>query len=191
MTSTPAGIAGVFHRAADTYDSVGVDWFQPIADGLVDELAVQPGERVLDLGCGRGAALIPLAHAAGPSGQVLGIDLAPRMVELTTQAIRDLPQAQVRLADACDPGLPPDSVDVIASSLVLFFLPDPAAAVRAWTRLLVRGGRLGVSTFGPQDERWQQIDDLFTPYLPPKMLDAHQWPARTVRIRRGRRTVAD
>jgi ubiquinone/menaquinone biosynthesis C-methylase UbiE len=173
MTSTPTGIAGVFDRAADSYDSVGVDWFQPIARGLVDELSVRPGERVLDIGCGRGAALIPLALAAGPSGAVLGIDLAPRMVELTARAVRDLPQVQVRVADASDPGLPPDSLEVIAASLVLFFLPDPAAALRAWTQLLVGGGRLGVSSFGPQDECWQQIDALFTPYLPPRLADAH------------------
>ena len=36
--SSPAGIAGVFDRAADTYDAVGVPWFGPIAQGLVEEL---------------------------------------------------------------------------------------------------------------------------------------------------------
>ncbi|MDQ2956739.1 MAG: class I SAM-dependent methyltransferase [Actinomycetota bacterium] len=170
--ASPTGIAGVFDRAADTYDDVGVAWFQPIADGLVSELAVQPGERVLDLGCGRGAALIPLARAAGPTGTVLGIDLAPRMVQRTAQDIADLPQVQVRVGDASNPELPPASFDVLASSLVLFFLPDPAAAIRTWSQLLVDGGRLGVTTFGPQDERWKQVDALFAPYLPATMLDA-------------------
>jgi len=172
MTASPAGIAGVFDRAADTYDAVGVPWFGPIAQGLVDELDVQPGERVLDIGCGRGAALLPLAEAAGPTGHVLGIDLSPRMVALTTADVRDLAHVEVRVADAGAPGLAPASYDVIASSLVLFFLPDPAAAVRSWAELLVEGGRLGVATFGPQDERWKQVDALFTPYLPPAMLDA-------------------
>lgn len=171
MASTPAGVAGVFDRAADTYDAVGVPWFGPIAQGLVKELAVRPGERVLDIGCGRGAALVPLAHAAGPSGTVLGIDLAPRMVELTAADVRDLPQAEVRLGDATAPQLPPQSYDVVASCLVLFFLADPAAAVQAWTDLLVHGGRMGVTTFGPQDARWEAVDDLFTPYLPPAMAD--------------------
>lgn len=170
--ASPAGIAGVFDRAADTYDDVGVPWFRPIAQGLVDELAVQPGERVLDIGCGRGAALAPLARATGPTGRVLGIDLAPRMVARAAQDTRDLTQVEVRVADACTPDLPPSSFDVIASSLVLFFLPDPAAAVRTWTRLLADGGRLGVTTFGLQDERWKRIDGVFTPYLPPAMLDA-------------------
>lgn len=171
MTSPP-GIAGVFDRAADTYDDVGVPWFRPIAAGLVEELAVRPGERVLDVGCGRGAALLPLAEAAGPTGSVLGIDLAPRMVERTAHDVRDLPNVEVRVADASDPGLARASFDVVASSLVLFFLPDPLAAVRAWAGLLVEGGRMGVTTFGAQDERWQQVDAVFTPYLPPAMLDA-------------------
>lgn len=166
------GVAGVFDRAADSYDQVGVPWFGPIAEGLVAELAVRTGERVLDVGCGRGAALLPLATATGPTGRVLGIDLAPRMVELTAQAARELSQVEVRVADAADPALPAASFDVVASSLVLFFLADPAAAVRQWVRLLVPQGRLGVATFGPQDEAWRRLDEVFTPYLPPAMVDA-------------------
>ena len=172
VTTSPAGVAGVFDRAAGTYDAVGVPWFGPIAAGLVEELAVTAGERVLDVGCGRGAALIPLAQAAGPTGHVLGIDLAPEMVRRTALDIAGLAHVQVRVADASTPGVPPASYDVVASSLVLFFLPDPAAAVRTWVDLLVPGGRLGVTTFGPQDERWRQVDALFAPYLPQAMLDA-------------------
>lgn len=172
MASTPAGIAGVFDRAADTYDAVGVPWFRPIAQGLVDELAVQPGERVLDVGCGRGAALLPLARAAGPDGAVLGIDLSPRMVERTAHDVRDMPQVKVRIADASALDLPPASYDVVASSLVLFFMPDPPAALAGWSQLLVAGGRLGVTTFAAQDERWQQLEAEFGPYLSPEMLDA-------------------
>jgi ubiquinone/menaquinone biosynthesis C-methylase UbiE len=170
--TTPDGIAGVFDRAADTYDDVGVAWFRPIALGLAEQLAVTAGERVLDVGCGRGALLAPLAGAAGPTGRVLGIDLAPRMVSRTAEDFRHVPQVEVRVADAAAPGLPPSSFDVIGSSLVLFFLPDPAAAVASWTEILADGGRLGVTTFGPQDERWREVDEIFTPYLPQRMLDA-------------------
>lgn len=162
----------MFDRVADTYDTVGVPWFRPIAAGLVAELAVAPGERVLDIGCGRGAALIPLAAAAGPTGRVLGIDLAPRMVELTARDTQDLPQVTVRVADAASPELPAGSFDVIAASLVLFFLPEPVPALRQWRELLVPGGRLGVTTFGVQDPRWAEIDAVFQPYLPAAMLDA-------------------
>jgi ubiquinone/menaquinone biosynthesis C-methylase UbiE len=170
--ASPGGIAGVFDRVADTYDNVGVEWFRPIAAGLVAELDPQPGERVLDIGCGRGAALRPLAEAVGPTGHALGIDLAPAMVARTAADLRELSQVEVRVADARAPGLPSSSFDLIASSLVLFFLTDPSAAVLEWASLLVPGGRLGVATFGAQDERWQRVDAVFTPYLPPAMLDA-------------------
>src|SRR5687768_2643315 len=125
MTDSPAGIAGVFDRAADSYDAVGVPWFGPIAAGLAEELDVRPGERVLDIGCGRGAALVPLARSTGATGSALGIDLAPRMVERTAEDVADLPWVEVRVGDASAPDLPTSSYDVVSSCLVLFFLPDP------------------------------------------------------------------
>ena len=178
MSDSPAGIAGVFDRAADTYDAVGVPWFGPIAAGLVEELDVRPGERVLDIGCGRGAALLPLAVATGPTGAALGIDLAPRMVERTARDAADLPWVEVRVGDASSPDLPTSSYDVASSCLVLFFLPDPGDAVRRWAELLVPGGRLGVTTFGPQDERWKAVDAVFAPYLPQQMRDARTTGSR-------------
>ncbi len=168
----PPGPAGVFHRVADTYDAVGVPWFGPIAAHLVAELDVRPGERVLDVGCGRGAVLTRVAEAVGPEGYALGIDLAPRMVELTARDLADLPHVEVRLGDASAPDLPPRSFDVVAASLVLFFLPDPVAALAAWRDVLVPSGRVGVSTFSGQDPRWRAIDELFFPFLPQAMLDA-------------------
>jgi ubiquinone/menaquinone biosynthesis C-methylase UbiE len=167
-------VAGVFDRSAATYDQVGVPWFGPIAQGLVAELAVQPGERVLDVGCGRGAATFLLAEATGPRGAVTAIDLAPGMVEALRADLagRGLTQVIVHQMDAAAPGLASGSFDVLASSLVLFFLPDPAAALTAWHALLRPGGRIGISTFGPQDANWLAVEDVFTPYLPPQLLDA-------------------
>jgi SAM-dependent methyltransferase len=84
---------------------------------------------------------------------------------------RGLDNVEVRVGDARDP-LVDGTVDVVASSLVLFFLPDPAAALRSWLALLSPGGRLGVATFGPVDLRWEHVDDVFTPHLPPQLRDA-------------------
>lgn len=63
-------IAGVFDRASDTYDRTGVDFFQIIGRTLVEQADVQPGDRVLELGSGRGAATFPAAERVGPEGHV-------------------------------------------------------------------------------------------------------------------------
>ena len=68
--------------------------------------------------------------------------------------------------------MPAGGYDLVVSSLVVFFLPDPPAALAAWRRLLVPGGRLAISTFGPRDQVWQAVDATFRPYLPAGMLDA-------------------
>jgi ubiquinone/menaquinone biosynthesis C-methylase UbiE len=178
VTSQPSdrsqSVAAIFDQVATSYDSVGVPWFRPIAERLVAELAPAPSERALDIGSGRGAALFPLAEAVGPTGQVIGIDLAKGMVEALMADVtdRNLTQVDVLRQDAANPTLDPASFDLIASSLVLFFLPDPAAALRRWHDLLVPGGRLGVSSFGPRDANFVAVDDVFTPFLPAQMLDA-------------------
>jgi ubiquinone/menaquinone biosynthesis C-methylase UbiE len=174
-TSGPSGrVAAVFDLVADTYDEVQVPWFGPIAAGLVELLAPQPAERTLDIGCGKGAALVPMAGAVGDAGHAIGIDLSPRMVAAATAAARaaGLRNVDVRLADAAAPGLAEGTFDVVSASLVLFFMPDPAAALAGWMRLLRPGGRLGVSTFGPAAPIWSQLDEIFTPYLPQQLLDA-------------------
>ncbi|WP_394769240.1 class I SAM-dependent methyltransferase [Lacisediminihabitans sp.] len=175
-----ARVAALFDRVADTYDAVGVPWFGPIAERLVAEVAPHPGERALDLGTGRGAALWPLVDAVGPTGHVTGVDLAERMIEATRQdaAERGIDTVTLVVGDASGPTLPEAAFDLAVASLVLFFLPDPPVAVAAWRRLLVPGGRLGVSTFGARDAAWERVDDVFTRYLPPQLLDARTSGAR-------------
>lgn len=169
-----AQVAANFDRVADTYDAVGIAWFTPIAERLVAEVAPRPGERALDLGTGRGAALWPLAAAVGSTGHVTGLDLSARMVEATRAdaAERGLNAVDLLVADASEPDLPGASYDVVVASLVLFFMPDPRAALGGWAGLLAPGGRLGVSTFGPRDAAWEEVDRVFTPFLAPKLLDA-------------------
>ncbi|UDY37057.1 class I SAM-dependent methyltransferase [Dermatobacter hominis] len=152
-------MATLFDRLADSYDAVGVDFITPIARGLVDELDPRPGEAALDVGCGKGAALVPLARAVGPSGTAVGIDVSPGMVDRARAAIEEAgTSATVEVGDAMHPEVD-GPFDLIASSLVLFFLSDPLAALMAWRPLLREGGRVGVSTFGPLTERWRTTVD--------------------------------
>jgi ubiquinone/menaquinone biosynthesis C-methylase UbiE len=169
-----AGVAAVFDKVAATYENVDVPWFAPIAQALVAAVAPAPGERALDIGCGTGAALFPLAAAVGPRGTVTGIDLSAAMLDRAAAElrVRGLSTVDLHRMDAGAPALPAAAYDVVVASLVIFFLPDPATAAAAWQRLLVPGGRLGISTFGHRDQAWQDLDAVFRPHLPPQLLDA-------------------
>ena len=95
---------------------------------------------VADLGCGTGSLSL-LAAAAGH--RVTGVDFAPRMLEQAARkaAAADLPVSWV-LGDASAPPLTPGGFDVVLERHVLWALPDAAAAIVAWSRLLRPGGAL-------------------------------------------------
>lgn len=159
--------AALFDALATDYDRSGVDFLQPIGAGLVAALQPSRGEYWLDMGCGRGAATFPLAAAVEP-GRVLGLDAAPTMIELAaaTAAEQGIPNVAFVLGSAQTPDPALGTFDGIASSLVLFFLPDPAEAVRSWLPLLRPGGRIGVTTFGDTDPRWKDVEAVLAPYMP-------------------------
>ncbi|MGW4133095.1 class I SAM-dependent methyltransferase [Amycolatopsis japonica] len=176
---TRQAMARLFDRTAETYDALGVDFFGTFAGELLDRVALVPGERVLDVGCGRGAVLFPAAERVGAGGSVLGIDLSAEMVERTAKDVEARGvNASVSLMDAQEPTLPDAAFDVVLASFVVFFLPDPVAGLRSWHRLLASGGRLGVTTFGADDPRWAAVREVFKPFVPPEL-------AWTLAIRSG------
>jgi len=157
-----AWLAGVFDRAAPTYDRVGDSYHDVFGERLVDLAGVEPGSSVLDVACGRGAALLPAARRAGERGHVLGVDLSPAMVGLAAQALVDAGLAgEARVMDAERLELPDGSFDTALCAFGLFFFPDPEAAVAEVFRVVRAGGRVAVSTWGPEDERWSWEDDVF------------------------------
>ncbi|MER5704775.1 methyltransferase domain-containing protein [Micromonospora sp. NPDC002296] len=161
-------LAGLFDRASETYGT-HVDFFADVGRHLVEHASPKPGEHVLDVGCGRGAALFPAAEAVGPTGRVLGIDLAPGMVTLTGQEAkrRGLDSVEVRVGDAEAPEAAPGSVDLILGSLVAFLLPDIPGALRHYAKILRPGGRLSLSTFVANDRlRWMPVADTLISFMP-------------------------
>lgn len=159
-----AGVAGVFDRAAATYDQVGVEFFQPIGRFLVSRTDPRPGERVLDVGCGRGASAIPAAEAVGPTGSVLATDLAPAMVEEVRRAAGAMPWLTVEVGDAEQP--PEGTFDVVQAGLVLFFLPSLDTALARYRDRLAPDGRLGFTWFGEPDTRWEPVFGALVADLP-------------------------
>jgi ubiquinone/menaquinone biosynthesis C-methylase UbiE len=153
--------AAMFDKLSGVYDQSGVPFFGVIAGGLVDRLQVRPGEHALDIGAGRGAVTFRLAQAVGPTGRVDALDLAPGMVRLLAEDTTHLAHVHVTTSDAADPRPPAPPYDLVASSLVLFFLDDPVGALARWRTLLRPGGRVGVTTFQPWWGSWQALSDLY------------------------------
>lgn len=155
------GVQSLFDELSATYDSTGIDFFGQISWTLIRHADLRKGSTVLDVGCGTGAALAAASQAVGPSGHVLGIDLAPGMVERAQRLVERMALGNVRVevGDAEAPPSQPGSVDAILASLVLFFLPSLDSALDAYARALVPGGTLTFSTFVDDDD-WTRLDQL-------------------------------
>lgn len=107
---------------------------------LLRPLIGPPGQRVADLGCGTGS-LSALVAAAGH--QVTGVDLSPEMIRRAEAKVGPIgPRPTFLVADAADPPLDAGAFDVVLSRHVLWAMPDPAAALGRWVRLLKPDGRL-------------------------------------------------
>lgn len=189
MPDTPAGtgpatqqqqVTANFNDVADRYDDSEAFFSGPIADQLVAAAALAAGDRVLDAGCGTGAATARAAAAVGPTGQVTGIDLSGQMLRAAAARLSRLPQAQLICADAENPPFPAASFDVILASLVLYLLPHPARAVRRYLTLLRPGGRLAFSWNASEDPAWRPVYQAVETHIPPGIQPLsellYRWP---------------
>jgi arsenite methyltransferase len=112
---------------------------------LIAELAIAPGEHVLDIGCGTGLLAEYVVGLVGPTGSVVGIDPLPLRIALAQQKGRSNLSCKVGTAyDLRD--FPEASFDVAYLNAVLHWLPKKLEPLREIFRVLKRGGRLGLST---------------------------------------------
>jgi trans-aconitate methyltransferase len=107
---------------------------------VVELLNPQPGERILDLGCGNGH-LTRMIAASG--AHVVGIDSSPEMLRA---ARREYPEVEFILADARDFSFP-DAFDAVFSNAALHWVLEAESAVRSISRALRPGGRF-IAEFG-------------------------------------------
>jgi len=125
-----------------------------VPDGTVESFAgvanhwtlgrVEPGEVVLDLGCGAGTDLLIAAQMTGPAGRVIGVDMTAPMRATARSSAEAMGLENVELHEALleDVPLADASVDIVTSNGVIDLLPDKDAVFDEIDRILRPGGRL-------------------------------------------------
>ena len=153
-TEEPSTTGLVLHKAAG-YDLLL--WLvtrgreQAFREKMLQFAHLQPGEAVLDIGCGTGTLAILAKRQVGPDGDVFGIDASPEMIARAQKKARRA-GSQVSFKESFAQSLPfPEGrFDVVLTTVMLHHLPKKARAELASEirRVLKPGGRLLAIDFG-------------------------------------------
>ena len=127
---------------------------------------LQPGNVVVDFGCGGGIDVILAAHKVRNKGEIVGIDFTPQMIERAQQAVTEAGLSgrniELRVADLEESQLPASFADVVISNCVINLCPDKDAVYEEAHRILRPGGRLAIS------------DIVFTEGIDPQLRERFQ-----------------
>jgi len=151
-----------YDRLSGIYDLIsGRSEGIPRSTGLT-RLRINPGECVLEIGAGTGAALLELIRSTAPGGKVFGIDLSTGMLKRTRLRLagsNDSRPANLCCGDACQLPFRPSSLEVIFMSftLELFSASEIPLVLKECRRVLTPAGRIGVvSLSGAGPDTWMR-----------------------------------
>lgn len=138
--------------AADHFDGAPLGFWKRYGRRTIERLGLVPGERVLDVCCGSGASALPAAHAVGPTGSVLAVDLAENLLRLGRRKAEaaGLRWLEFRRGDMANLGLADGSFDAVVCVFGIFFARNLEQQLRDLWRLLRPHGQLAITTWGPE-----------------------------------------
>jgi len=145
-----ARAAFTYNAAADFYDTSALGFWDYFGRRTIELASLPSGLQVLDVCCGAGASALPAAEAVGPTGHVIGVDLANQLLESARAkaARRRLGNIEFEVGDLLSMRFPVASFDAVVCVFGIFFVPDMAKAVsELWSRIR-SGGKLAVTTWG-------------------------------------------
>jgi len=140
--------------------------WEPATERLLAAVGPVDGWRCLDLGCGAPGALRTLARAAGPQGNVVGVDVDPALLTEAARWIRaeGLDTIELRCADAFATGLPDSAFDLVHARFMFAPLGRHDPLLAEIERLVKPGGLVAIQE--PDAAAWQcwppsrEFDDL-------------------------------
>jgi ubiquinone/menaquinone biosynthesis C-methylase UbiE len=134
----------IYAGAAEGYDALFARTTQLFIPALLRAAGIVPGQSVLDVATGTGAAARAAADIVGTSGSVIGGDISPAMIATARRNLEGLP---IRLEVLDGQALPfPDcQFDAVTCQLGLMLFPDPARGLSEFLRVLRPGGHAAVS----------------------------------------------
>jgi arsenite methyltransferase len=147
-----------FHTGRPLARMLGYDeaWLDGIPEptiasfaGTGNPFSLQPlheGERVVDVGSGAGIDSLIAARMVGPSGQVIGVDMTPAMLERARTSAATMGATNVKFREGYAEALPVEDgwADVVISNGVLNLFPDKLGGLHEMARVLRAGGRLQI-----------------------------------------------
>jgi ubiquinone/menaquinone biosynthesis C-methylase UbiE len=141
-----------YNSAADVYDDPANSFWERFGRRTVERLRLRNGANVLDVCCGSGASALPAAAIVGPTGSVLGVDLADRLLDnaRAKAKARGLLNVHFRVGDMLDLRLPDDQFDAVVCVFGIFFVPEMPLALRSLWKRVRPGGKLAITTWGPR-----------------------------------------
>jgi ubiquinone/menaquinone biosynthesis C-methylase UbiE len=135
--------------AAAEYESLWATQLAPAQSEAMVCAGLAPGEHVLEVACGTGTTAIEAACSVSPGGDVMGVDLSGRMVEIArARAQQQHANARFERMDAEQLGLPDESFDAVLCVLGLMYMPYPEKALREMRRVLRPHGRIVLAVWG-------------------------------------------
>jgi len=131
------------------YGTATVPWFEWVSD----RFDLQPGQRVLEVGCGPGWLWDSIATSVPEGIDLVLTDLSPGMVAEAHKRVAAraaLASVEARVADLQSLPFDTGSFDRVIANHMLYHLPDPAAGVAELARVVRPGGRVIAATNGPR-----------------------------------------
>lgn len=183
-------VTKIFDTVASHYDCPALRFFPMVADQLIARIKPASSSKHLDIATGTGMVAIAACQAVGQSGRVTGIDLSENMLQQAQKNLshRGYGNIDFHQMDAGDLEFKDRYFDSASCSFGIFFLPDPAKALKSWLRVLKPGATIGLTTFGvdammPMMQNFlQQVESMDISILGSKKIEAFRNPEHCLQL---------